>query len=120
MAPAACCKAIGPSSNMPLRSFAVVWPLRTAVMSRPFAVTSYVFHLLQREGDFCAGAHFHQRMPRTGTGPGFEIVAGNGPPRFKNARWRVRRVERGGSRQFQSRDQRPRQRLGKVYTPGYR
>ena len=46
MAPAACCKAIGPSSNMPLRSFAVVWPLRTAVMSRPFAVTSYVFHLL--------------------------------------------------------------------------
>ena len=39
MAPAPCCNAIGPSSNMPL--FAVVWPLRTTVMSRPFAVTSH-------------------------------------------------------------------------------
>jgi hypothetical protein len=26
-------RAIGPSSNMPLRSFEVVWPLRTTVMN---------------------------------------------------------------------------------------
>src|SRR4029077_17906304 len=45
IAPAPCCRAIGPSSNMPLRSFAVVCPLSTTVMSRPLAVTSYVFHL---------------------------------------------------------------------------
>jgi len=38
--PAPCCSTIGPSSNMPLRSFAVVSPLSTTVMSRPFAVTS--------------------------------------------------------------------------------
>src|SRR4029077_15953236 len=35
IAPAPCCRAIGPSSNMPLRSFAVVCPLSTTVMSRP-------------------------------------------------------------------------------------
>ena len=40
IAPAPCCNTIGPSSNMPLRSFAVVWPLRTTVMSRPLTVTS--------------------------------------------------------------------------------
>src|SRR6476661_2715900 len=45
IAPAPCCSAIGPSSNIPLRSFAVACPLSTTVMSRPLAVTSYVFHL---------------------------------------------------------------------------
>src|SRR5581483_5267556 len=45
IAPAPCCRAIHPSSNIPFRSSAVFCPLSTTVMSRPFAVISNVFHL---------------------------------------------------------------------------
>jgi|SRR5215471_3510049 len=38
--PAPCCRAIGPSSNIPLRSFTVSLPSSTTVISRPLAVIS--------------------------------------------------------------------------------
>ena len=38
--PAPCCKAIGPSSNIPLRSFAVSLSSSITVMSRPLTVIS--------------------------------------------------------------------------------
>jgi copper transport protein len=44
MVPEPCCRAIGPSSNRPLRSVAVVSPLSSTVMSRPSAVIRKVFH----------------------------------------------------------------------------